>query len=286
MKKFGLIGYPIAKSGSPALFRAGYGGRYSYDLIEEPDFATAFDRFVAGYDGINVTAPFKIDAFRKADIRTGICTRTGAANLLLKTDNGIMADNTDYAGIVLSVMDALLPDGGYGFYRAHGTDFSTVPGLLRGIYGHRPKALVAGCGGAGRAAAAAAAEMGYETVLANRTADKAARICGDMPEYGFSTAPLHDFPDLVKSCALVIYTIPERIPEIDLTGADCYAGKGKIILEANYKTPSFGKLETGTMEQAGCRYVTGRRWLLYQALTGFSIFTGETPDFEKMSSGV
>ena len=68
MKKFGLIGYPIATSGSPALFRAGYGGRYSYDLIEEPDFATAFDRFVAGYDGINVTAPFKIDAFRKADI--------------------------------------------------------------------------------------------------------------------------------------------------------------------------------------------------------------------------
>ena len=38
MKKFGLIGHPIAHSLSPALFDAAFNGKYSYDLIEEKDF--------------------------------------------------------------------------------------------------------------------------------------------------------------------------------------------------------------------------------------------------------
>ena len=34
MKKFGLIGHPISHSLSPALFKAAYGGKYAYELIE------------------------------------------------------------------------------------------------------------------------------------------------------------------------------------------------------------------------------------------------------------
>ena len=30
-------------------------------------------------------------------------------------------------------------------------------------------------------------------------------------------------------------------------------------------------------------YVGGKTWLLYQALTGYEIFTGENPDLERMS---
>ena len=59
MKKFGLIGHPIAHSLSPALFKAGYDGRYPYELIETSEFDEAYQRFLDGYDGINVTAPFK-----------------------------------------------------------------------------------------------------------------------------------------------------------------------------------------------------------------------------------
>ena len=54
MKKVGLIGHPIAHSLSPALFKAGYDGRYTYDLIEEEAFDTAYARFLDGYDGIHV----------------------------------------------------------------------------------------------------------------------------------------------------------------------------------------------------------------------------------------
>ena len=49
MNKFGLIGDPISKSLSPALFEAGYGGKYSYDLIEGSDFGASFKAFEDRY---------------------------------------------------------------------------------------------------------------------------------------------------------------------------------------------------------------------------------------------
>ena len=59
----------------------------------------------------------------------------------------------------------------------------------------------------------------------------------------------------------------------------------KVILEANYKNPSFDKALKDRMIEANpnARYVSGETWLLYQALTGYEIFTGEKPDLAKMS---
>ena len=54
--RFGLIGHPIAHSLSPALFKAGYDGRYPYELIETADFEEAYARFLEGYDGINAVS--------------------------------------------------------------------------------------------------------------------------------------------------------------------------------------------------------------------------------------
>ena len=87
--KFGLIGHPIEHSLSPALFKAGYDGRYPYELIQTPDFEEAYARFLADYDGINVTAPFKELAIKKADILSEECQAIGATNLLVKTAEGI-----------------------------------------------------------------------------------------------------------------------------------------------------------------------------------------------------
>ena len=70
MKRFGLIGNPVAGSLSPRLFEAAYGGRYAYDLIEGAEFAASWQRFLDGYDGINITAPFKQDAFISSSKRT------------------------------------------------------------------------------------------------------------------------------------------------------------------------------------------------------------------------
>ena len=98
--KFGLIGYPIAHSQSPELFRKAYGGRYAYDLIEEADFYRAWQRFLDGYDAVNVTAPFKEPALRRADLPAPECLKIGATNLLVKTPEGVKAWNSDYLGVL------------------------------------------------------------------------------------------------------------------------------------------------------------------------------------------
>ncbi|MBQ3978195.1 MAG: hypothetical protein II632_05050, partial [Bacteroidales bacterium] len=71
----------------------------------------------------------------------------------------------------------------------------------------------------------------------------------------------------------------------DFQGEDRYESNrpGKVLLEANYKTPAFGSGDTALkMQEGGCQYVPGRRWHLYQALTGYSLMTGEQPDFSAM----
>ena len=134
MDRFGLIGYPISHSESPALFRKAYGGKWEYDLIEERDFGAARDRFIKGpYKAVNVTAPFKKQAVLAADILSGEVKAIGAANILVKTEEGIAAHNSDYLALL-----RLLPRSNGG------------------------KAAVIGLGGAGLAAAQAVRTLGYE----------------------------------------------------------------------------------------------------------------------------
>lgn len=256
--KFGLIGHPIAHSLSPALFKAGYWGRYSYELIEGEDFEDSYRHFLkGGYYGINVTAPFKELAYAKADILSPECKAIGATNLLIKTPEGIKAYNSDYLGVRMwleEVMESL----------------ERTP--------QRPpkrfKALIVGLGGAGKAAAAAAESLGMEVVRMNRT------IKDD------TTRPLDDFKDCFREADIIIYNIPTAIPAlIELTDNDFAPGNPKFILEANYKNPSFVEDFINRMKEANplVRYTGGRTWLLYQALTGYEIFTGEKPDLKKMA---
>ena len=58
-----------------------------------------------------------------------------------------------------------------------------------------------------------------------------------------------------------------------------------MILEANYRNPSFDEVLLQKMKAANpmAEYTSGKIWLLYQALTGYEIFTGEKPDLRKMS---
>ena len=210
MDRFGLIGHPIAHSLSPALFRAAYGGKYAYDLIETPDFEEAWARFLAGYKAINVTAPFKGNAFERADWKSPECARSGATNLVVKTPEGLKAYNSDYLGV-----RALLEP------------------LARGT------AAVIGCGGAGKAALAAAEDLGFDTRL-YRHAEIAQGVSADV----------------------IVYTLP-RFAE----GADRL--ECAHLLEANYKDPCL----TG---HPG--YIPGTAWHLMQAVLGYALMTGEQPD--------
>ncbi len=295
MNYFGLIGDPISKSLSPALFNAGYNGKYQYDLIEGADFGTSWKAFEDRYKGINVTSPFKENAFARADSYTSYCKKIGAANIIVKTPEGLMADNSDFTGIILSLAEAYIPGIIRQFYEKYGdTAYIKIHQYTRQaltmLFSRKPQALIVGCGGAGRAAAVAAAELGFDTALMNRSREKAQKIADEMPEYNFIVDELSDFRAAVRECDLVIYTLPMKLDEIDNLSVEDFEGEdryqwprpGKVILEANYKTPSFGPAALENLNAGGAQYVTGRKWLLYQALTGYSKLTGYTPDLNAM----
>ena len=307
MAKYGLIGDPIKGSGSPALFEAAYKGakgvEYSYDLIEGGDFEASFKKFIDEYAAVNVTAPFKELAYAKVlemacggeGSVSGPAARIGATNLLVKGRDGVEAHNSDFTGIVTAVVEAYFPGiveefiGNFGdkfFVKMHQFFLMT----LGRTFNRQPQALVVGCGGAGRAAAVAAAELGFATILMNRTPEKAQAIAEAMPEYGCLPDPISDFKEAVKECDLVIYTLPMALPEIATFTADDFAcedsGQHKVILEGNYKTPSFDDDAKMKLASADCTYISGRRWLLYQALTGYSLMTGLQPDLKAMSEVV
>lgn len=253
--KFGLIGHPIAHSLSPALFKAGYEGRYPYELIETADFEEAYARFLDGFDGINVTAPFKELAFAKADILSPECEAIGATNLLIKTSEGIKAYNSDYLGVRMWLEE---------------TTAEVLSGEL--------SVLIVGLGGAGKAAATAAESLGLEVIRMNRTVKDE------------RTRPLEDFRECFREADIIIYNIPSSIPQLaELTEEDFRGGatsdRPKFILEANYKDPSFGNDLIMKMKEANplAEYTSGRTWLLNQALTGYEIFTGEKPDLARMA---
>lgn len=297
--KFGLIGNPVQGSLSPALFEAAYGGKYQYDLIEHPDFDVCWEKYMSEYKGINVTAPFKEQAFSKADSYTPYCQKIGASNLVVKTENGLFADNTDFKGIIMSIAEAYFPGIVTEFYREFGDrapikihQFFKIQ--CQGMFAQKAQALIVGCGGAGRAAAVAAAELGFDVALMNRCMAKAQAIADEMPEYRFVCDPLTDFKAAFKECDLVIYTLPMKLDDIDslevgdFAGEDRYADArpSKVVLEANYKTPSFSGEARKKMEAGSCQYVPGWKWLLYQAVTGYSAFTGEMPDMTAMSERI
>ena len=260
--RFGIIGSPVKGSMSPRLFTAAYSGRYPYDLIEEDDFETAWARFLAEYDGINITAPFKALAAAAADTRSDEVVRIGAANLAVKTPGGVKVYNTDYEG----VKRALLEVG----------DLSASLEMTK-------RALIVGCGGAGRAAAAAAVDLGFEVTLANRTPERALAMASETALWkmrGKAVGPkvigLGELRKAVREADLVIYNIPSGIPELEEIKREDW--EGRVVLEANYKTP--------VLTDCGAKYISGKRWLLHQADAGYELFTGEAPDFEAIKSAL
>ncbi len=106
MDRYAVIGNPIAHSKSPrihSLFAAQTGQSLVYEALLGPidAFAATVAAFRAeGGRGLNVTVPFKLEAFELADRHTPRAQAAGAVNTLAFGADGILGDNTDGAGLV------------------------------------------------------------------------------------------------------------------------------------------------------------------------------------------
>lgn len=107
MKKFALVGHPVAHSVSPAIHRTAYrelGLAHEYGLLDAPDEASV-SRIVeelrsGALAGVNVTVPWKRLALSLADRADPSAASVGAANVLAPTAAGIVAHNTDVPALV------------------------------------------------------------------------------------------------------------------------------------------------------------------------------------------
>ena len=106
MDRYAVIGNPIAHSKSPqihAAFARQTGQELSYEALLAPvdGFAQTVADFRAhGGRGLNVTVPFKLEAFALAEHHTARAQAAGAVNTLALGADGILGDNTDGAGLV------------------------------------------------------------------------------------------------------------------------------------------------------------------------------------------
>ncbi|MFN3565557.1 MAG: shikimate dehydrogenase [Burkholderiaceae bacterium] len=111
--KYAVVGNPIAHSRSPEihrLFAKQTRQSISYDKLEAP--LDGFEEFAlalrdAGYLGLNVTIPFKIDAAKLADDLTPRARLAGAVNTIKFDGDSILGDNTDGIGFVRDVTERL-----------------------------------------------------------------------------------------------------------------------------------------------------------------------------------
>ena len=246
--KYGLIGYPIAHSMSPTLFRAAYPDRpdLTYDLLEEDDFERAFARFLSKYEAVNVTAPFKGDAFRKVDLADTIARELFAVNILKKKDGKIFGYNSDFWALQKLLEPYARKD-------------------------RRPRVLVIGCGGAAKAAALAALKLRMSVMVANRDFRKARDFC--FSGGGMVPLRLDQVPHHIGPIDILIYALPVRIDLVDTLPLE-----GRVVVEANYLDPC---LQTRCAE-AGATYISGMDWLCEQAISGYRLMTGIDPDEESV----
>ncbi len=105
--KYAVFGNPVKHSKSPAI-HAAFATQSNQNLlyravrVEIGDFERAMRQFFAGGGaGLNITLPFKEEAFRLADRLSQRAQRAGAVNTLTMAEDGLLdGDNTDGIGLV------------------------------------------------------------------------------------------------------------------------------------------------------------------------------------------
>jgi len=157
--RYAVIGNPVAHSKSPfihAEFARQTGQDLVYERILAPldGFEAAVNDFRAeGGKGLNVTVPFKLEAFQIADERGVRAEEAQAVNTLKFEGATIYGDNTDGIGLARDIQANL-------GYHLVGRDI-----------------LLMGAGGAAQGALGRLLDAGpARVVIANRTVDKAERL--------------------------------------------------------------------------------------------------------------
>jgi len=166
--RYAVFGNPIEHSKSPFIHtrfaeQTGQQLIYTAELVEAGDFNQAVARFAENNGkGLNITVPFKQDAWQLATQRSQRAQRAGAVNTLLINGTGdYFGDNTDGIGLVRDLVNnhRLQLEGRTILIIGAG---GAVRGVIEPLLACKPAALT----------------------IANRTREKALQLAKDFSDLG------------------------------------------------------------------------------------------------------
>jgi shikimate dehydrogenase len=260
MDKYAVIGNPIEHSKSPQIHAAfaeqtGETVEYGRILGSLDDFPGDVRRFLAeGGLGLNVTVPFKEQAWRLADELSAQAHTAGAVNTLMRLENNqIRGDNTDGTGLV---RDLTVNQG----FRLQGK-----------------RLLMLGAGGAARGVIRPLLEQHpRRLIIANRTASKAYSLATGVAAYGQAAGCGLDelegmqFDLIINATAAGLAGEVPEIPDSVLAkGGWCYD-----MLYSNQVTP----FQAWGNEHKAARSLDGLGMLVEQAAESFRLWRGILPE--------
>ena len=259
---FAIIGDPIFHSLSPRLHNASYLAMNHAALfvpLRVESFNEFWQDFVLSHkldalgvpiNGMTVASPHKEEAVRTAKIVSGMVRQTEAANILVRNNGWWSADTTD-------------PDVVYSASQH------------RSVQVKEKRAAVIGCGGAGRAIAAALVESGAGVTLINRGSERGERAAAML---GLHYVPLREFDaegyDIVVNATPVGRDTDEVPFQLERLNGDA------VVIDLVYgsrPTPLVGT--TRARRQVA---IDGRDVLVTQVSRQFQLMTGKEMPIPKM----
>ncbi len=271
---FGVIGWPVAHSMSPAIHNAAFaelGLPFTYRLFPVPPDLSDLEAFLSRcressvpVGGCSVTIPHKVNAITFLERVGGriepLAKQIGAVNTLAFTDGGVYGANTDYAAAVGAIASAL-------------------PGGREELTGK--KALLVGAGGAGRAIAFGLTAAGCELTIADLDAARAEALAAETKA---AAVPLADI-ERVEADVIANATPVGMYPNVERTPLPTSMLRaGQVVFDAVYN-PLRTQLLTEA-DAAGCRTVPGVEMFVGQAVAQFELWTGKTAPREVMRNVV
>ena len=246
----GIAGNPVAHSLSPVIHNAWLAAGDidgAYAPFAPADAAGFEALVVAGRAGLimglNVTAPFKEQAFALADTATAAAQLTSSANILTFDDGRVSADSSDGVGLMRGLKE-----------QAPDLDVAGRP------------VVMLGAGGAARAGSGALVEAGAEVRIVNRSHDRAQALADDLgPSVRIMAAA-----DAFDGAALVVNALSVS-PEIDFA----LIAPGTVVMDMTYKPLATPFLTAARAR--GLPTVDGLAMLIGQAVPSFQALFRRPP---------
>ncbi len=243
---FAVVGHPIGHSLSPVIHNVALADRgldATYVACEAADFVSFWETFRSRLAGLSITMPHKEAAARAADERDPAAERAGAANTLVRRGDVWKAYNTDAIGLLRPLQKRLKLAGA--------------------------RVLVAGAGGAARAAVTVLGEAGCRVSIVNRTAEKAQELARELGAEVVTRESLAG-----TRYDAVIHTTPLGMtPNVAGCFFEPHELNTRILFETVY-TPATTCLMR-LAQRKGIDVISGVEMFLTQAFEQFRLWTGK-----------